>query len=55
VLILNASKFHLRESHFLLGVLNDVVVDPLLGEVDDVEAEVASVIVGLGRLTIVQA
>ena len=54
MLILNASKFHLRESHFLLGVLNDVVVNALLCEVDDVEAEVARVVVVLRDLPVVQ-
>ena len=44
----------MRESHFLLGVLNDVVVNALLCEVDDVEAEVARVVVVLGDLPVVQ-
>jgi hypothetical protein len=35
-----------------LGVLDDVVVNALLGEVDDVEAEVAGLVVGLGSLAI---
>ena len=44
-----------RSPLYLLSVLNDVVINSLLGKVDDVEAEVTGLVVGLWGFAVVHA
>ena len=44
-----------QSDKYLLCVGDDVVVDALLGEVDDVEAEVAGLVVWLRGLAVVHS